>query len=91
MSFEKKDMDGTWYEWHQSGTEDKYTGTPSRRRFDPSNGYQVLFLINTFASFIDRKAVHDLKRIEHQLYNHLPIGIKSEISVFNWLKSVTVF
>ena len=81
-------MDGTRYQWPH-GTSNVFIGTPSRRLFDPSNGYQVLFLINTFASFIGKQTIQDGKKIEHHLYNYLPLEVKSEISVFNWLKRAT--
>jgi hypothetical protein len=87
MHFQKQDMEGTHYNWPNDGEKILYIGQPSRRSFDPFNGNQVLFLINFYGSLSDRFTVKEGKEIEKQLLHHLPADLKSEISVFNWLRT----
>lgn len=63
-----------------------FDGTPSRRLFDRQNGNQLLFIINLYASQSNDFSEDHVKKIEDLLVNKLPLEIKSEISVFNWLK-----
>ncbi len=63
-----------------------YEGEPSRRIFDKKNGYQVLFLINCCASLIEGFTPEDGRIMEEKIHSELPAGMKSEISVFNWLR-----
>jgi hypothetical protein len=63
-----------------------FDGTPSRRLFDRQNGNQLLFIINLYASLNDKFSADQVQRIEEMLVNKLPEGVKSEISVLNWLK-----
>jgi hypothetical protein len=87
MLFQKQDMEGTHYTWNSKDEGGVYKGQPSRRLFDRYNGEQVLFLINFYASLsAESFTLQEGRRIEDQLYNHLPFGILSEISVFNWLR-----
>ena len=63
-----------------------FDGTPSRRLFDRQNGNQLLFIINLYASQSDKFSADQVQAIEEMLVNKLPEGVKSEISVLNWLK-----
>ena len=63
-----------------------FDGTPSRRLFDRQNGNQLLFIINLYASQSNDLSEDHVKKIEDLLVNKLPREIKSEMSVFNWLK-----
>jgi hypothetical protein len=87
MHFQKQDLEGTDYNWIE---EEKhlFTGQPSRRSFDRFNGNQVLFLINFYGSLSDRFTIHEGKCIERWLQHDLPLEAKSEISVFNWMRSI---
>jgi len=89
MHFRKEDMEGTRYNWVD---EEKhlFTGQPSRRTFDRSNGNQVLFLINSYASLADRFTIGEGRTIEHKIQHDLPLEAKSEISVLNWLKDILI-
>src|SRR5688572_1371657 len=84
MHFQKQDLTGTHYYWNEAGFE--YTGQPSRRSFDRNNGDQVLFLINLYGSMSDKFTVLEGQQIEAEIENRLPFDLKSEISVFNYIR-----
>jgi hypothetical protein len=88
MHFLKQDLEGTHYNWADSGEKHIFMGQPTRRSFDPFNGDQVLFLINFYGSLSDRFTLQEGKIIEKRLLNDLPPEIKSEISVFNWIRDM---
>ena len=75
------------YNW-QAPIASQYAGTPSRRLFDPSNGAQVLFIINCFYDSIGLNSIHVGKRLEELINSQLPPEMKSELAVFNWLKGI---
>ena len=89
MRFQKQDLEGTHYNW-ANGETDVFNGQPSRRTFDRFNGDQVLFLINYFGSLSAKFTLQDAKDIEQKILNDLPLAVKSEISVFNWIKSTVI-
>ena len=86
MHFQKQDLSGTHYHWNDD--EKLFAGQPTRRLFDRFNGYQVLFMINSYASSSGSFTVEEGKMIEEQIANKLPTDNKSEISVFNWIRDV---
>lgn len=75
------------YNWKAQVTS-QYEGTPSRRLFDPSNGAQMLFIINCFYEWVGPTSVLVVKRLEELICSQLPPEMKSELAVFNWLKGV---
>ena len=85
MHFHKQDLEGTHYNWADDENH-VFTGQPSRRVFDRFNGNQVLFLINFYGSVSDRFTLREGKNVEQMILNDLPLEVKSEISVFNWMK-----
>ena len=85
MHFQKQDLEFNDYEWADD-KKDVFTGQPSRRAFDRHNGNQVLFLINFFGALSDRFTLHEGRIIEQKINHHLPFDLKSEISVFNWIR-----
>lgn len=88
MGFNKDDMRGSHYNWNDNAIAAGkiYAGEPSRRLFDRFNGDQVLFLVNFYCSILPEGFNLQHARIaEWELTHHLPTGIKSELSVFNWL------
>jgi hypothetical protein len=89
MHFLKHDLIGTDYTWLDEGKENIFTGQPTRRAFNRFNGDQVLFIINFYGSLSDQSSIKEGRSIESDLKNRLPIGMQSEISVFNWLRSRT--
>ena len=87
MLFQKQDMNGTHYTWTNDGKH-VFIGQPSRRIFDSLNGDQVLFLINFYGSLSEKFTIQEGRKIEYEISNHLPLEVKSEISVFNWIRDV---
>ncbi|NII26240.1 hypothetical protein HB364_14205 [Pseudoflavitalea sp. X16] len=78
------------YDWLPH-TASLYTGSPSRRVFDPRNGIQVLFIINCFCQSIGLTSLTDSRRMEELIYTQLPVEMKSELTVFNWLKGIYLY
>lgn len=87
MAFLKENLQGLHYHWSSGETNPTYTGQPSRRFFDRDNGNQVLFLINLYESISDKFTISEGHKIEQMITDRLPLDARSEISVFNWLKS----
>ena len=87
MHFQKQDMEGTHYKWMDEDEKHIFMGQPTRRLFDRFNGNQVLFLINFYSSLADRFSLEEARKIEYEIFNHLPLDHKSEISVFNWIRN----
>jgi len=82
-------MAGTHYRFYNDNNK-LYSGQPSRRLFDRFNSSQVLFLINYYGSLSGRFTLADGRSMEQQIANELPAGVKSEISVFHWLRDEAV-
>ena len=87
MKFQKQDLAGNHYHWTEEEAH-LYTGQPSRRIFDRFNGYQVLFLINFYASLSEKLTLREGRTIEQKIQHELPDGIKSEVAVFNWIRNI---
>jgi len=85
MHFQKQDLEGTQYNWVDEGR-NIFSGQPSRRTFDSSNGAQVLFMINFYGSLSERFTLSEARQLEQKILNELPADAKSELSVFNWLR-----
>jgi hypothetical protein len=60
---------------------------PDRRIFDRLNGNQILYLINYFGHSIGKLTIEFGQRIENLISKELPLELKSEIAVFNWLRA----
>ena len=86
MQFLKEHMASEYYWLEDAAT--RYTGLPSRRTFDPQNGNQVLFIINCFCESLGLAAVQEGRLLEELIIRQLPGEMKSELSVFNWLKGI---
>jgi len=85
MHFQKQDLEGTHYNWIDEGR-NIFSGQPSRRTFDSSNGAQVLFMINFYGSLSERFTLSEGRQLEQKILNELPADAKSELSVFNWIR-----
>jgi|KBSSwiStaDraftv2_1062776.scaffolds.fasta_scaffold202415_2 hypothetical protein len=85
MPFSKEDLVCQHYHWNNNMNASIYTGRPSRRVFDRFNGEQVLFIINSYET-LSGCTLAEALQIEDMIANQLPLEIKSEISVFHWLK-----
>jgi len=88
MHFNRKDLESTHYSWSEDN-KDLFTGSPSRRIFDRRNGNQVLFMINLFGLLLDEFTIQKGKSIEKKIRDDLPESIRSELSVFNWLRYIS--
>jgi len=88
MHFNRQDMGCAHYTWDQN--RDKvssvFAGQPSRRSFNRFNGDQVLFLINFYGTLSEDFNIRQARIIEWEIAHHLPVEIKSEVSVFNWIR-----
>ncbi len=85
MPFVKEDLAGDHYDWSNA---DSFNGSPSRRLFDRSNGNQVLFIINSFGSLSERFSIQECRQVEELISAQMPTDIKSEMSVYNWLRGL---
>jgi hypothetical protein len=85
MPFVKEDLACDHYEWSNDSS---FTGMPSRRLFDRSNGNQVLFIINSLGSLSERMSLQEFRQAEEMILEQMPTDIKSEMSVYNWLRGL---
>ncbi len=85
MSFLKEHLALNHYEWSSPSL--LYEGTPTRRYFDRGNGFQVLFLINCCSAFLDSLTIPIGRDIENRITHTMPLDLRSEVSVFRWLRS----
>ena len=87
MHFNRQDVNCDHYTWEQDSEKvSLFSGQPSRRSFNRFNGDQVLFLINFYGSFSEGFTIQQARIIELKIAHHLPVEIKSEVSVFNWIR-----
>ena len=88
MNITREQLKGTNYLWTEEAIAGKLLHEgPSRRVFNRFNGYQLLAMIQYFAGQYDVTADTDQLKLENMLLHYLPFGLKSELSVFNWLTS----
>ena len=85
MIFSRGDLMLDHYNWEEQSN--LYVGNPTRRLFNRLNGHQVLFLINCCNAFMDSFTVHEGRDIEQRIRKLLPEDVKSEVSVFRWLRA----
>jgi hypothetical protein len=90
MHFTKDDLLGKHYSCNPQEGSTTLTGQPSRRLFDRFNGDQVLFIINSYATLVEKFTLAEARRMEELITDYLPLGIKSEMSVFNWLRETSL-
>ncbi|HXL58600.1 MAG TPA: hypothetical protein VN958_20200 [Chitinophagaceae bacterium] len=86
MLFLKEHLKGNHYDWSSKIKHKELINAPDRRNFDRLNGNQILYLINSFGLSIGSLTIDDGQRIENFIMNEIPVELKSEIAVFNWLK-----
>jgi hypothetical protein len=88
MPFLKEDLSGRHYFWKEKSGRSAFNGEPSRRLFDPFDGEQVLFMINFYETVTKEFSAEEGRKLEELIITRLPVEVKSEISVFNWLKEM---
>lgn len=86
MEFSKNDLASDHYSWPQSSVVTADSAVPGRRKFDKTNGNQVLRIINFLGKDVGSMTVSDFRRLEDIIFKKLPEGDMSEMSVFNWLR-----
>ena len=91
MPFSKEDLVNQHYSWAESVINTAFTGEPSRRLFDRFSGDQVLYIINSFGRSLGNLSLNDGRKLEELISNKLPIGLKSELSVYNWLRTAYAY
>jgi hypothetical protein len=91
MIFLKEHLYKNNYEWMIGLNHSTQNSEPDRRLFDPLNGHQVLFIINCFGKSLGKLTIADGLKIEELISTQLPLDLKSELSVFNWLRGVYMY
>jgi hypothetical protein len=91
MIFLKEHLSKRNYEWAVGLNHSIENNVPDRRKFDRFNGYQVLFIINCFGRSIGKLTFGEGLKLEELISTRLPLEIKSEVSVFNWLRGVYLY
>ena len=89
MDFVRENLKGEHYTWNEDINLSTFQGQPSRRLFNRFDGYQVLFLINSFGSASGKIDEETGQKMESLIMHDLPLDARSEISVLNWLKEAT--
>jgi len=84
MFFLKENLIGKAYKWTENKTV-VLKATPGKQLFDPFNGDHLLYMINFFGTSVGSFSITDGQKVE-RLINMLPVEVKSEIAVFNWLR-----
>jgi hypothetical protein len=87
----KEHLRKTHYNWTIGLNHSTQNNEPDRRVFDRFNGFQVLFIINYFGKSLGKQTVTDGLKIEELISAQLPLEVKSELSVFNWLRGVYLY
>ena len=76
------------YSWSAIIPDDpRISGQPDSTLLNRNEGYEVLYLINTFADlnrFKIKEAGHKIERI---IRNHLPVDVRNQENVVSWLNS----
>ena len=80
--FNKSDLI-LFYSWNTSASCKSLTGTPDKSLFNKTEGNELLYIVN-FLPFVED--ICDLERVENLIRNYMPLNIKSQIDVFNWLE-----
>jgi hypothetical protein len=74
------------YTWNTPEDSYKLKGTPDRNLFIPSEGYEVLYLVNHTAEVCGFKTKEEAIMIEKLLRDKLPINKWSQVNVDRWLQ-----
>lgn len=91
MTFLKEHLRKNHYNWAYQLNHSLENNEPDRRFFNPFNGYQMLFIINYFGKSIGKLTISDALKLEELISTQLPLEVKSELSVFNWLRGIYLY
>ncbi len=84
--FTKDDLRFQDYLWNTNMDSYKLKDTPDRNLFSPSEGYEVLYMINFAADQLGLKTKEEALLIERLLHDKLPINKWSQVNVYKWLQ-----
>lgn len=84
----KSDLYYTDYKWTAYGGDDpKITGKPDNTLFNRHEGYEVLYLINSFSEKHAFKQKEYGTKIEKMIRNELPSDIRGQEKVVSWIEN----
>ena len=86
MDFLEEHLNGKNYTW-QNGDKSYVVTQPDRRLFDRYNGNQILGMINFFGTTVGKLTIEDGRKIEEIIIEQLPLEMKSQMAVYNWLRA----
>jgi hypothetical protein len=86
MQYQKEDMIGEFYQWGNEQNPVSDDREPSRRAFDRYNGDHVLYIINYYVKQTNKFSKEYCQLLEKKISQDLPLELRSELSVFNWIK-----
>ena len=86
MIFTKESLQGKDYNWIPLSANILSDGFPTRKSFDRLSGDSMLRMINLFNLLISKLTLAEGHNMEQALTKELPSQLRSEVSVFNWLK-----
>jgi hypothetical protein len=76
------------YSWSAILPDDpRISGKPNSTLLNRNEGYEVLYLINTFADLNSINIKKSGHKIERMIRNHLPGDIRKQEAVVNWINS----
>ena len=82
----KSDLQTNRYNWREYDPNDpKVSGAPNHTVFDRREGYEVLFLINSFGRFSGFKWAPPKKKFEQMVYEHLPEDVCTQQEAVDWI------
>jgi hypothetical protein len=86
MIFTKDSLQGSDYNWFPLSANILSDRFPTRKGFDRLSGDSMLRMINLFNLLISRLTLAEGRSMELALTKEFPLELRSEVSVFNWLK-----
>ena len=86
MIFTKESLRGSDYNWVPLSSSMLSDRFPTRKSFDRLSGDSMLRMINLFNLLVSKLTIAEGHSMEQALAKELPLEMRSEMSVFNWLK-----
>jgi len=86
MTIRKEDLLFNDYNWETEPDNAIFQGEPDRNMFHRNEGNDVLYMINYFCSVMNYDSKIHAGKMEILIHEKMPFDIKSQNSVFNWLK-----
>jgi hypothetical protein len=85
--YQKTDLLYNDYEWNNTADDVKFQGEPDRTTFTRHDGNDVLYIINFICQRMKYISKEHAGRIEMLIHDKLPLEVKSQKSVFNWIQN----